>query len=114
MKLLFDENLSFRLVGLLAEPYPGSEHVRNLGLLGAEDGEIWRYAAANQFLLTSKDADFFQRSLVYGVPPKVIWLRIGNASTVSTAALLRERYLIISRFHDDPDATFLPLKLDPS
>lgn len=109
MKLLFDENLSHRLVGALADMYPRSAHVRDVGLLGAEDRRIWTHAAGHRFLLTSKDADFYQRSLVYGAPPKVLWLRIGNAPTSAIAALLRERYVIVQRFSEDTQATILPL-----
>lgn len=75
MKLLFDENLSYRLPGALAEAYPLSAHVREVGLLGAPDDAIWRYAAGNDFLIVSKDVDFYQRSVSFGPPPKVIWLR---------------------------------------
>lgn len=109
MKLLFDENLSHRLVHALKDTYPGSAHIRDAGLLGAEDRLIWRYAAEYGFLLTSKDTDFYQRSLVHGAPPKVIWLRIGNGSTAAVAALLRERYVVVRRFVEDVEATFLPL-----
>lgn len=111
MKLLFDENLSFRLAGELADVYPASAHVRHVGLLGAPDEVIWNYAAEHGFLLASKDADFYQRSIALGSPPKVIWLRVGNAPTRTIAELLRERYLIIRRFHEDSAAAFLPLKL---
>lgn len=110
MKFLFDENLSFRLPRRLADIYPGSTHILDVGLLGAEDRRVWEYAAAEGFLLVSKDADFYQRSLLYGAPPKVLWLRIGNAPTSSIAALLRERYVIIRHFADDPAATLLPLR----
>ena len=75
MKLLFDENLSFKLVAALADIYPGSLHVREAGLLGADDLRIWDYAAEHGFFLASKDTDFYERSLVYGAPPKIIWLR---------------------------------------
>lgn len=109
MRLLFDENLSFRLPRLQADVYPGSAHVREVGLKGADDEPIWRYAAAHGFLITSKDADFFQRSLVYGPPPKVIWLRVGNGPTRAIAALLRQRRDIVRRFHEDPDSALLPL-----
>jgi predicted nuclease of predicted toxin-antitoxin system len=60
-------------------------------------------------LLTSKDTDFYQRSLVFGAPPKVVWLRIGNVSTAAIATLLRQRYVAVCRFYEDADATFLPL-----
>ena len=58
MRLLFDENLSPRLPYLLANEYPGSEHVRDAGLLGATDRQIWEYAGAHGFAIVSKDTDF--------------------------------------------------------
>ncbi len=109
MKLLFDENLSFRLVGALADVFPASAHVRDVRLRGAPDEVIWKYAAEHAFLLTSKDADFYQRSIALGSPPKVIWLRVGNAPTAMIAGVLRAHYLLIRRFHEDDAATFLPL-----
>ncbi|HEU4881912.1 MAG TPA: DUF5615 family PIN-like protein [Longimicrobium sp.] len=78
MKLLFDENLSFRLVRALMDIYPESAHVRDVGLLGADDPAIWAYAVEHGFLLTSKDTDFYDRSVFFGAPPKVLWLRIGT------------------------------------
>jgi predicted nuclease of predicted toxin-antitoxin system len=85
VRLLFDENLSHRLVRELSDIYPDSAHVRDFGLRGAEDQRIWEYAAEQDLLLTSKNTDFYQRSLVFGAPPKVIWLRVGNASTIGSA-----------------------------
>lgn len=109
MKLLLDENLSFRLVEALRDVYPGSAHVRDVGLLGAPDHLIWSYAADQGFILVSKDTDFYERSLVYGAPPKIVWLRIGNSTVAQTAELLRGRYILIRRFVEDSDASFLPL-----
>ena len=80
MKLLFDENLSPKLPGLLAALFPGSAHVREGGLLGRTDEEVWDYARANDFPIVSKDSDFQQRSLLDGHPPKFVWLRIGNCT----------------------------------
>ncbi|MGI8740447.1 MAG: DUF5615 family PIN-like protein [Gammaproteobacteria bacterium] len=109
MRLLFDENLSFRLARELADIYPDSAHVRDLGLIGAKDSRIWTRAAKDGFLLSSKDTDFYQRSIAFGAPPKVIWLRAGNSSTSAIATLLRQRYVVVRRFHEDASATFLPL-----
>jgi predicted nuclease of predicted toxin-antitoxin system len=109
MKLLFDENLSFRLVAAIADIYPDSLHVREAGLLGAEDLLVWNYAADHDFLLTSKDTDFYERSLVFGAPPKIIWLRTGNCSVNETITLLRSQYIIIRHFSEDSISTFLPL-----
>ena len=80
MKLLFDENLSPKLPRLLAARFPGSSHVRECGLLGQTDEDVWEYARLQSCILVSKDSDFQQRSLLYGHPPKVVWLRIGNCT----------------------------------
>lgn len=109
MRLLFDENLSNRLVAALSDLYPGSAHVRDVGLLGAEDRQIWPFAGEHGFLLVSKDTDFYQRSLFFGAPPKVVWLRIGNGPTRVVVDLLRARYLLVRRFAEDRDSTFLTL-----
>ncbi len=109
MKLLFDQNLSHRLVGLLAAEFPGSAHVRDAGLSSAPDPNVWAYAAANGFVIVSKDADFQQRALLYGHPPKVIWVRLGNCSTSAVAALLKMRFTDIEAFEADLLASFLAL-----
>ena len=75
MKLLFDQNLSPRLPRLLSDLYPGSVHVREVGLRDANDVAIWNYARENGFAIASKDSDFQQQSLLLGQPPKFIWLR---------------------------------------
>jgi predicted nuclease of predicted toxin-antitoxin system len=70
---------------------------------------IWTYAAERGYLLVSKDTDFFERSALYGAPPKVVWLRLGNAPMSATSSLLRDNYIVVRRFHDDPDSTLLAL-----
>ncbi|MHC5727113.1 MAG: DUF5615 family PIN-like protein, partial [Nostoc sp.] len=79
MKLLLDENLSDRIVSQIVDLYPDSVHVKTLGLINTDDVIIWEYAKAHDFVIASKDSDFHQRSLLYGHPPKFIYLRIGNS-----------------------------------
>ena len=88
MRLLFDENLSPKLPRLLAHLFPGSKHARDCGLLGQADEDVWEYARREGFALVSKDVDFQQRGLLYGHPPKVIWLRIGNCTRGQLVQLL--------------------------
>ena len=109
MKLLFDQNLSHRLVDDLATEFPASAHVRDVGLASALDAEVWDYAAAEGFAIVSKDADFQQRALLYGHPPKVVWLRVGNASTSVIAALLRTRAEDVRACGADRSASVLAL-----
>jgi predicted nuclease of predicted toxin-antitoxin system len=89
MKLLFDENLSPRLASALSDCYPGSQAVRECGLRGVSDLEVWQYALENGFVIVSKDSDFSERSARFGSPPKVIWLRMGNCTTTRVDFVLR-------------------------
>ena len=86
MKLLFDENLSPKLISRLQAEYPGSSHVEFEGLSSRPDLTIWQHAREKTFSLVSKDDDFRSLSLVRGAPPKVIWLNLGNASTNESEA----------------------------
>jgi predicted nuclease of predicted toxin-antitoxin system len=109
MKLLFDQNLSHRLVSQLSTEFPGSIHVRDVSLATSPDPDLWSFAAANGFTIVSKDTDFQQRALLYGPPPKVIWVRLGNCTTAAVAALLRTRLQDILAFEADPAASFLAI-----
>jgi predicted nuclease of predicted toxin-antitoxin system len=109
MKLLFDQNLSHRLVGHLAAEFPGSQHVRDIGLAAASDSAVWAYAAAQGLVIVSKDADFQHRALLLGHPPKVVWVRLGNCPTAAVAALLRARLADLLAFEADAMASFLAL-----
>ena len=71
-RLLLDENLSPRLPALLVDQFPGSRHVPDVGLRGATDQGIWRFAGAADSTVVTKDDDFRGLSLLRGAPPKVI------------------------------------------
>jgi predicted nuclease of predicted toxin-antitoxin system len=98
MKLLFDQNLSFKLCERLAKLFPGSSQVRLVGLAEATDRKIWDYAGRNGFVLVSLDVDFADRAALLGSPPKVIWLRCGNQSTARIEKLLRDHAETIGEF----------------
>ncbi len=101
MKLLFDQNLSFRLVKQLADLFPGSTHVRLLGMAQRDDKIIWQYAKENNFIVVTQDADFEWLSQVYGFPPKIIWLRCGNTATGNIQRILETNYKLIAEFSVD-------------
>jgi len=111
VRLLFDENLSPQLPERLTAEFPGSSHVRSVGLRGAEDTTIWEYAAQHGFVIISKDNDFRQLSFLKGPPPKVVWLSIGNTGTESILQLLRDRLAILAAFELDPETGLIPLEL---
>lgn len=109
MRLLLDENLSDRIIYRIIDLYPNSEHVKNLALTNTDDEVIWKYAKANGFVIISKDADFHQRSLLYGHPPKFIYLRIGNSPTLKIIRILRDNFDTIIQFVDSEAESILVL-----
>jgi predicted nuclease of predicted toxin-antitoxin system len=105
VRLLFDENLAPRLLQLLADVFPGSIHVRDVGLASASDQALWQYAADHGLVIATKDEDFRQRSYVLGAPPKVVWLRVGNCATAEIEAVLRRSAAEIEAFaREEPSA----------
>lgn len=92
MKLLFDQNLSPRLIRRLLDLYPGSNHVHPLGIDQAPDEKVWEYARREGFLIVTKDADFSDLCMLLGFPPKIIWIRRGNCKTADIAVLLRHHH----------------------
>jgi len=111
VKLLFDQNLSPRLVRLLADLFPGSVHVMELGADRAPDDAVWGLARDGGFAIVSKDGDFQVRSVLLGHPPKVIWLRVGNAGTPEIAGLLRGARAELLMFDGDGAAALLTVGL---
>ena len=112
MKLLFDQNLSYKLVLALEREFPGSAHVRSLRLSSADDLELWEYAKQFGFTIVSKDADFSQRSFLFGFPPKVIWLKLGNCTTRHIEHVLRANCHRVQKFEADSNASFLIIDPD--
>lgn len=109
MKLLFDENLSPKLVAALSDKFPGSCHVDRVGLGGADDNQVWEYAHQHGLTLVSKDSDFHEKSLVYGYPPKVIWIKRGNCTNSQIELILRNKADQIADLLNDPEAAYLIL-----
>ena len=79
MKILLDQNLSYKLVNKLDFLYLDMKHVSSFNLQTSDDKTIWEFARANHFALVTKDADFYDFSLLKGFPPKIIWLKCGNS-----------------------------------
>jgi len=98
MKLLFDQNISFRIVNKITDVFPNSKQVRELGLDDATDFEIFDYAKNKGFTIVTFDADFSGISVLKGFPPKIIWIRTGNIKTNSIELLLKKNSKLILEF----------------
>ena len=108
-KLLFDQNLSWRLPQKLADLYPDSRHVREFGMKESDDVDIWEYAKVDGYVIVTKDLDFQQRSLLFGHPPKVVRLRVGNCTAQAIEDLLRRYSVVIQTFEKDERKSYLAL-----
>ena len=109
IRLLLDENLSARLLLILADIYPDSQHVEDSLGRAASDEVIWSHAQRAGLLIVTRDEDFQRLSVWRGAPPKVVWIRNGNSSTRDVAGLLRRNQALIQGFLEHDEATFLAL-----
>jgi predicted nuclease of predicted toxin-antitoxin system len=109
VKLLFDQNLSPRLVSRLADLYPDSSHVYLIGLDTSPDPVIWQYAIKNEFIIVTRDADFSDLSVLLGFPPKVIWIRRGNCTTNDIEMILRSNHAAVEALEKDESVGILTL-----
>ncbi len=112
MKLLLDENISSKLVKFLTDDFPESTHIDFLEMRGATDTSIWEYAKTKNYIIVSKDNDFRQRLFLFGSPPKVIWLSIGNGSTKVIKEFFLKNTKRIQVFAKEPTEGLLVLEVN--
>jgi predicted nuclease of predicted toxin-antitoxin system len=112
VKLLFEENLSRKLVVRPAELYPESAHVFEFGLLERPDGEIWDFAKTRDFVIVSTDSDFYELATTIGPPPKVVWLRRWTHPTRDAERVPRHEAIRITEFVADAELGVLVLDRD--
>jgi predicted nuclease of predicted toxin-antitoxin system len=101
MKLLFDHNLPPLLVPRLADLFPQSQHAFPLGLDQASDWEIRDFARKSGYCIVTKDADFSDLCVLFGFPPKIIWIRRGNCWTKALEEILRHHHKDIEALETD-------------
>ena len=102
MRLLFDQNLSHKLVKRLADVFPDSLHVRDIGMKSASDPAIAQFALSQGLTIVSKDADFLALRFVLGEHVRMVWVRLGNGSTAQVEQALRQRQHSIEALANDP------------
>lgn len=98
MKLLFDQNVSYRILKKLSVSYDGSSHVKIERLINASDIDIWEYAKQHQFTLVTLDSDFNDIYLLKGFPPKILWFQTGNLQTEELALILENQKSVVADF----------------
>ena len=109
MKLLLDQNLSYKLIASLDPVFPGTSHVLRLNLDQTPDTELREYAAQHGFTLLTKNTDLVDLCVFRGAPPKIIWLRLGNCRTAVAREVLDRNEDRILAFGADPSRVVLSL-----
>jgi predicted nuclease of predicted toxin-antitoxin system len=109
MKILFDENISYRIVKKLQDHFPESKHVSDISPILQSDEFIFKYAKENDFTIATFDEDFENISVSRGAPPKIIWLRMGNTSTIKISERFIESKQMIRTFIESDDSVILEL-----
>lgn len=110
MKLIFDQNISFRVVKSLLDIFPESVHVTNLSLSNASDQEIWNFAKRNECTIVTFFSDFYDFSLIWGYPPQIIWIRTGNKSSSEVVTLLKRHSNNIGSFIAEKELACLAIR----
>ncbi len=103
MKLLFDQNISHRILYLLPEQFSGSTSLKKEGLINSSDRDVWQFAKNFNFVIVTQDSDFNNLNLLLGFPPKIIWIRAGNVKTKVLVDILSQRYDEIKSFINDEE-----------
>ncbi len=109
MKILFDHHLSRKLVNRLADLFPDASHVVFHGPDRADDLAIWQFARDNDYTIVTKDSDFNDVVTLRGLPPKVVWIRVGNCTTQEMEQIIRRNAIHIEEFFGDPTSSILEI-----
>ena len=101
MKLLFDQNISHRILKILSTEFEGSTTVKSERLINNSDKSIWEFAKKSNYIIVTQDSDFNDLNLLNGFPPKIIWIRTGNLKTEELANILKNHFTEIKDFEND-------------
>jgi predicted nuclease of predicted toxin-antitoxin system len=112
VKILLDQNISFRVVKLLSDTFDKVDHVKLLNLTDASDKEIWDYALINGYTIMTFDSDFIDLATLKGTPPKIIWLRFGNSTNLKIANKLIINAASVRSFIENEDSGIGVLEID--
>jgi predicted nuclease of predicted toxin-antitoxin system len=98
MRLLFDQNISYRVTKKVQSYFSDCKHVSDCKLSDKEDPGIWQYAKKNDFAIVTFDSDYYDMSIINGHPPMIIWIRSGNLTTNELIQLLIKKQKAVQSF----------------
>ncbi len=110
MKLLFDANISWRIVKLLESDFSNCFHCNDIPVIQpAKDIDIWNFAKENSYTIVTHDDDFEKLILIKSAPPKVIILKTFNLNTKQIAEKIIDKKKTIDLFTSDDELMILEI-----
>ena len=108
-KLLFDNNISHRVIARVDDIFPNTNHVMLEKLDDVSDERVWMFARSNGYTIVTKDSDFNDMAIHKGTPPKIIWIKLGNCKVAEIENILRVNEEAIKAFLDEPIGAILEI-----
>lgn len=112
LKLLFDQNLPPSLSRRLTDLGAEFAHVTDFAMKAADDAAIWELAKRGSWTTVTKDKDFRSRVAVYGAPPRVVLLQIGDCPVEAADGCLRRAWPFVVKLDADASASLLLVTQD--
>jgi predicted nuclease of predicted toxin-antitoxin system len=101
MTLWIDAQLSPALAHWIETTYGvAAIAIRDLGLRGATDIEIFQAARAAEAVVMTKDSDFVELLDRLGPPPQVLWITCGNTSNARLRIILSTAFAVAQSLID--------------
>ena len=95
------QKISYRLTKHISDKFPKAKYLSELGLADSTDMTVWKFERSNSYTIVTFDSDFYDLSMVKGCPPKITWLRIGNATSARIVKVSNEDFELIKAFLTD-------------
>ena len=108
-RLLFDNNISHRVIARIDDIFPNTNHVMLEKLDDVSDERVWMFARSNGYTIVTKDSDFNDMAIHKGTPPKIIWIKLGNCKVAEIENILRVNEDEIKAFLDEPIGAILEI-----
>ena len=108
-KLLFDNNISHRVIARISDIFPNANHVMLENLDEVSDAKVWMFARSHNYTIVTKDSDFNDMVIHKGTPPKIIWIKLGNCKVAEIEKILRVNEKEIKEFLNEPIGAILEI-----
>jgi predicted nuclease of predicted toxin-antitoxin system len=111
---LVDQMLPIRLANDLLKDFPGTVHVKSVGLSDSDDVAIAEFADEHGLAVLSKDSDFDQLASLEGSPRKAVRIAVGNVPNDELLQIIQDRASTLKEFLAGPDRLLVVMQAGES